>query len=241
MPSAGIGRRSASHGDGHLHVEITVRDHPGEQFQGVGRARVGRRQRPFSQVTFDPVPELLALLDGFDLVRRERAPDDETHVAAVADQPLDATGGQRERPGVEVAGQPVVAFRVFERRHVEQPDQIAVVRCVLPPPVAVGEHDSGIVRLDAGPSSTSGRPSRTGCRRGSTRRRIHRERGRLQPSTVHHTGADKAEAVRGRGAEAEGSPGSTRASSAQGGRIQWRAGTRSRQRDEYSRRGATAA
>ena len=128
--------------DGHLHVEITARHHPGEQFQRVGSARVGRRQRPLFQVTFDPVTELLALLDGFDLVRRERAPDDETHVAAVADQPLDAAGGQRKRPGVEIAGQPVVALRVFERRYVEQTHQIAVVGRVLALPCASGEHRS---------------------------------------------------------------------------------------------------
>ena len=46
----------------------------------------------------------------------------------------------RERPGVEVPGQPVVALGVFEHRDVEELDEVAVVGGVFELPGAGGEH-----------------------------------------------------------------------------------------------------
>ena len=46
-------------------------------------------------------------------------------------KPLNAARRQRESPGVEVTGQAVVALGVFQRRNVEEPDEIAIVRRVL--------------------------------------------------------------------------------------------------------------
>ncbi len=46
-----------------------------------------------------------------DLLSDLLTPSPNTHVAAVANQPLDAAGGQRERTGVEVTGQAVVPLR----------------------------------------------------------------------------------------------------------------------------------
>ena len=90
-------------GDGDLHVEVAAADHPGEQLQGMGGIGVRRRQRQLGKAALDPVAQRLTLTNRVDLLAVERATDDEAHAPIVADEALDAAGGQRQRPGVEVA------------------------------------------------------------------------------------------------------------------------------------------
>ena len=77
-------------GHGNLHVEMPAGDHPGEHFQGIGRADIGRRERQRGEVFLDLLAERFAPFDGLDFGRVERAPDDQPHAAAVAHQTLDA-------------------------------------------------------------------------------------------------------------------------------------------------------
>ena len=129
---------SAGHGD--LHLQMAVRDHPGEQFQRFGRGRVGRGQGEARHVLPDPVAEFLAALDRLDLGRFQRAAHDEPHPPVVAHQTLDAACGECERPGVEISRQPVVALGILQRGHVEERNEVAVLGRVFEPPCAVGEH-----------------------------------------------------------------------------------------------------
>ncbi len=144
----GVGRRPpvrvARHR--HLHVEMPAGHHPRQQFQRVGGLRIGRRKGHGGQSALDLLAQRRAARDGLDLGRGQRAADDEAHPPVVAHQPLDAARRQRERPGVEVAGQPVVAGRVFQRRQIEPAHEVAVFRRVLEPPLVVGEHGAGAVR-----------------------------------------------------------------------------------------------
>ena len=127
-------------GDGDLHVQMAARDHPGEELQRFGRGRVGRGQGEARQAPLDPVAQCLAALDRLDLGGLQGAAHHEAHPPGVAHQPFDAARGERERPGVEVPGQPVVALGVFEHRDVEERDEVAVVGGVFALPGAVGEH-----------------------------------------------------------------------------------------------------
>ena len=138
-PAFGVARHR------HLHVEMAARHHPRQQLQRAGGDRIGRRQRQLGEMALDPLAQRRTAFDGFDLGRRQGAADHETHVAAVANQPLDAARGKCQRPGVEVAGQAVVPLRILKRRDVEQADQIAVIRGVLPPPRTPGEHPSALL------------------------------------------------------------------------------------------------
>ena len=99
-------------GDGDLHIKVAAADHPREQFERIGGLGVRRRQRQLDEAAFDAVAQCFASVDGVDLRRGQRATHDQAHAAVVADQPLDAAGRQRERAGIEVAGQPVVACSV---------------------------------------------------------------------------------------------------------------------------------
>ena len=108
---------------------------------GVGRRRVGRGEGQVGEAPPDLFAERFAALDGLDLARTERAPDDEAHPPAVSHQALDPAGREGEGAGVEVPGQPVVALRVFKRGDVEEPDEVAVLGGVLEPPGMVGEHE----------------------------------------------------------------------------------------------------
>ena len=130
--------RIAGHGD--LHVQVAAPDHPSQQFQGVAGFGIRRRERQLRQAPFHLLPQRLAALDGGDFLRFKGATHQQPHVAVVAHQPFDAAGGQRQGAGAEVAGEPVVAHRVLQRRNVEQAHQIAVVRRVAQAPVSVAEH-----------------------------------------------------------------------------------------------------
>ena len=126
--------------DRHLHGEMTAGDHPGEQFEGAGGTGIGGRKRHTGQASFDQIAQPLALFDCRDLGWIEGTPDHQPHVAAVAHQAFDAARRQGQRAGAEIAGQPVVALGILQRRHIEQPDEVTVVGGVLELPGAVGEH-----------------------------------------------------------------------------------------------------
>ena len=133
-PSVGV----AGHGD--LHFEVAARNHPGEQFQGVGRLLVRGFERDGAQVLLHGFSKALASVDRVDLGLVQSAAHEQSHAASIADQPFDPTRRQGQRAGLEVPGQPVVAFRVLERREIEDSHQVAVLRRVLQAPVVVREH-----------------------------------------------------------------------------------------------------
>ena len=66
----------------------------------------------------------------------ERAADDEAHLAIVPDEPFDTAHRERERRGAEVSSRAIVVHSAFERRDIEQLDEIAVVGRVLQSPIA---------------------------------------------------------------------------------------------------------
>ena len=126
--AAGIARHR------NFHIKMPPSDHPGEQFERGRCLGVGRRQRQGRQVFPDPFAKVFARLDGLDLGRLQRATDDQAHVAAIAHQTLDAARRQRERAGVEIPGQAIIALGVFKRGDIEEPDEIAVLGRVFPLP-----------------------------------------------------------------------------------------------------------
>ena len=134
--------RVAGHGD--LHFQESARDHPCQQFQRAGRGRIGRVERKTGQAPFDEAAELLAPLDRLDLRRLQGAADDEPHAAVVSHQTFDAARRERQGTRVEIPRQPVVALRVLERRHIEPPDEIAVLGGVLEAPCAIPQHGQGL-------------------------------------------------------------------------------------------------
>ena len=127
-------------GNRHLHLQVAARDHPGQQFERVGRLLVGRFERDAAHTPLDRVAQGLAAVDRFDLGRIEGTAHEQPHAPGIADQPLDASRRQGQRAGLEVAGQPVVAGRVLKRREVEDANEVAVLRRVLQPPLVIREH-----------------------------------------------------------------------------------------------------
>ncbi len=95
VPSIGLPVRVA--GDGDLHVEVAAADHPGEQLQDMGDVGIQPRQRQLGEAALDPVAKRFTFANRVDLLAAEGATDDETHAAVVADETLDAAGGQRQR------------------------------------------------------------------------------------------------------------------------------------------------
>ena len=89
---------------------------------------------------FDEVAKLFAFFDRLDLGRRQRTTDDQAHMAAVADQSLYASRCKRERAGIEIPGQPVVALGGLECRDVEQRDKVTVIGGVFELPLMIAEH-----------------------------------------------------------------------------------------------------
>src|ERR1035438_8758303 len=91
---------------------------------------------------FDLVAALRAFGDGIHFRLAEGAADQEAHTARVANQALDAAGGQGQGSGPEVPGEAVIAGGAFERGNVEQCDKVAVIRRVfqLPLPVTKQAH-----------------------------------------------------------------------------------------------------
>ena len=109
---------------------MSIGDHPGEQFERLDFALITGLERVGEEMGFDLGTALGALGDGVNLGLVERASDQEAHAAGVADKALDATGGEGQGPGAEIAGEPVVAGGAFQDGNVEAGDQVAVVRRV---------------------------------------------------------------------------------------------------------------
>ena len=82
---------------------------------------------------------------------------------------------QRQGAGAEVAGKPVVAHGVLQRRNVEQAHQIAVVRRVAQAPVSVAEHGRSI----------AGRTLPHGQHRGASARCYALSMSDAQPAAKH--------------------------------------------------------
>ena len=120
-----------------------------------------------SQLLRDQLAEVVAPLDGLDLIHVQGAADDEPHLAAVGDQPLDAPGRQDQGIGREVAGRPVVLGGARQGRDVEQADEVPVLVAVAGLPGVAGNR--GCRRVTATPlaeviglsSPTRIRPNRT--------------------------------------------------------------------------------
>ena len=125
---------------GHLHLQMAAADHPGQQFQRALGLRIRRRQGQRSQALLHLFAQRLAAFDGLDFAGFQGTPNQKPHDAAVAHQSFDAPRRKSQGVGVEVAGEPVVAFGVLQRRNVEQLDQIAVFRRVAELPGAVTQH-----------------------------------------------------------------------------------------------------
>jgi hypothetical protein len=81
-------------GHGHLHVQVPLGDHPGQQSQGVHRSGVIRAEQLLQQRRLHPVAQIGALLDGGDVLRLQGASHHQAHPAPVADETLDSAGGQ---------------------------------------------------------------------------------------------------------------------------------------------------
>ena len=108
----------------------SFRHHPGESFQTVSIPWVGRRQLDGGQLLLDLFTEVVTPLHGLDLVDIQGAAHDEPHLAAVGDQPLDASGRQDQGIGREVARRAVVLDGTRQGRDVEQSDEVAVLVAV---------------------------------------------------------------------------------------------------------------
>ena len=100
-------------------------------------------ERVREEVGFDLGAALGALGDGVNLGLVEGAADEQAHSAGVADKALDATGGEGQGPGAEVAGEAVVAGGTFQGGNVEDGDKVAVVRRVFELPLPVAEEAHG--------------------------------------------------------------------------------------------------
>ena len=75
--------------------------HPGGLFRETAPAAAAAG--PDLSAVSDSITLAATLTNRVDLLAVERATDDEAHAPIVADEALDAAGGQRQRPGVEVA------------------------------------------------------------------------------------------------------------------------------------------
>ena len=113
-----------------LDVETSVRDHPGECFQAVPIARVGRRQIDRSQLLGNQLTKVVAPIDGFDLIHIQGAADDEPHLTAIRDQPFNAPGCQDQGIRREVAGRPVILHGARQDRDVKQANEVPILMAV---------------------------------------------------------------------------------------------------------------
>jgi len=125
-------------GNGNLHIQISLRHHPGEQFQTAARFLVRRRQIGGQQVRFQTRPPVVPLADGLLFGLLERAADDQPQAPVVGDKRGDSARGERQRIGGEVAGHAVVLNGAGEGRIAEQLDQVAIFLAKAGAPLAVG-------------------------------------------------------------------------------------------------------
>ena len=117
-------------GHGHLHVERAVGDHRRQRLEPVLRGQIGWIKALGQHPLLDLPAEVVAPLDGGDLVWAQRAADKQSHPPVVGDELLDSTGRQRESVGREIASHAVIVDRTLQGWHVEQIDEVPVLVAV---------------------------------------------------------------------------------------------------------------